>query len=290
MTNELLYKTLFDHLPQKIFLKDRESVYLACNENYAKDLKIKPHEIVGKNDFDFYPKDLAEKYRADDKDIMDSGKSRDIEEKYILDGKEIFVHTFKTPIRDEGGNVVGVLGVFWDITEHRRTEEILRQGEVHHRTIIQAALDGFWINDMQGRIVDVNKAYCQMIGYSREELLKMAISDVEAIEKPEETARHIEHIVKHGHDRFESRQRRKDGRIIDVEVSAAYSDEGGGQLVVFLRDITERKEAEEALRTKLAEIEKLNKHMVGREMRVIEVKKEVNALLEEMEREPRYRV
>ena len=95
------YKALLENLPQKIFLKDKNSVYVSCNENYAKDLKIKAQEIVGKTDYDFYPKELAEKYRADDRRIMKSGRTEDVNEKYIQNGREVFVHTVKTPVRDE---------------------------------------------------------------------------------------------------------------------------------------------------------------------------------------------
>ena len=98
--NEKKYRTLVENIPQKIFLKDKNSVYISCNENYAKDLKIKPEEIAGRTDFEFYPRKLAEKYRADDKRFMKLGETKDIEEKYIQDGKEFWVHTVKTPVRD----------------------------------------------------------------------------------------------------------------------------------------------------------------------------------------------
>ena len=144
-----------------------------------------------------------------------------------------------------------------EITERKQAEEELRESEKHYRTIIHTALDGFWINDMQGRIIDVNESYCQMIGYSREELLKMSISDVEAVEKYEETAEHIKHTLEHGYDRFETRHRLKDGKIIDIEISTTYSGEAGGQFVVFIRDITERKRSEEALRQSEAQYRSL---------------------------------
>jgi len=125
--SENKYRTLLENLPQKIFLKDRDSVYISCNENYARDMKIKPEEITGKMDYDFYPKQLAEKYRADDKRIMDGGKTEDIEEKYILKGQEVIVHTVKTPVKDAKGNIIGILGIFWDITRQKQAEEELEK-------------------------------------------------------------------------------------------------------------------------------------------------------------------
>jgi len=123
--SENKYRTLLENLPQKIFLKDGNSVYVSCNDNFARDLKIKSEEFAGKTDYDFFSKKLAEKYRADDKRIIESGKTEAIEEKYIQEGKERIVHTVKTPVKDEQGNTIGVLGIFWDITELKRREEEL---------------------------------------------------------------------------------------------------------------------------------------------------------------------
>jgi len=121
--SENKYRTLLENLPQKIFLKDRNSVFVSCNDNFAKDLKIRSEEFTGKTDYDFFPKALADKYRADDKRIIESGQTEAIEEKYIEDGEERIVHTVKTPVKDEQGNVTGVLGIFWDITELKQAQE-----------------------------------------------------------------------------------------------------------------------------------------------------------------------
>ncbi len=115
--SERKYRILLENLPQKIFYKDKNSIYVSCNENYARDLNIQPDEIVGKTDYDFFHKNLAEKYIADDRRIMRSGQTEDMEEKYTKEGRELIVHTVKTPIRDERGEIIGILGVFWDVTE-----------------------------------------------------------------------------------------------------------------------------------------------------------------------------
>ena len=124
--DEYIYKTLIDNLPQKIFLKDKDSVYVSCNMSYANDLKIRPDEIVGKTDFDFYPKELAEKYRRDDEKTMRTGKAEDIEEQYIEGGKELFVHTVKVPVKNDKWEIIGVLGIFWDVTERKAAEDQLK--------------------------------------------------------------------------------------------------------------------------------------------------------------------
>ncbi len=121
-------------------------------------------------------------------------------------------------------------------------DDLLRLSEEKFRAIIQTSMDGFWILDTRGRFLDVNEAFCRMIGCSREELLKMGLSDIETQEKPQVIARHMQRVIKSGHERFETRHRCKNGRNMDVEISATYTKiRGEGLFFVFIRDITERK-------------------------------------------------
>jgi PAS domain S-box-containing protein len=115
--SESKYRLLFENLPQRIFYKDKNLVYISCNEHLARDLRIRPEEICGKTDYDFYPKEYADRYQADDVEILKSGKTKDTEESYIENGQEFIIHTIKTPIKDEMGTTVGMLGILWDVTE-----------------------------------------------------------------------------------------------------------------------------------------------------------------------------
>lgn len=120
--SESKYRTLVENIPQKIYMKDRNSAYVSCNKSFADALRITSTDIVGKTDYDFFPPEVAEKYRADDKRVMESGETESIEETFAHNGEEMIVNTIKTPVKDSQGNITGLLGVFWNITEQKRAE------------------------------------------------------------------------------------------------------------------------------------------------------------------------
>jgi PAS domain S-box-containing protein len=129
--------TLIDNLPVRLFVKDLNSTYIACNPGYAQDLGIRLGDVSGKTDYDFYPQELAEKYRTDDRKVVESAQRMEIEENYIKDGKLCFVQTIKTPLIDDTGNVTGILGVFWDISDRKRAEEELDRYRDHLEDLVK---------------------------------------------------------------------------------------------------------------------------------------------------------
>ncbi len=110
--------------------------------------------------------------------------------------------------------------------------------EQFYQNVIATALDGFCLTNPQGRIQDVNDVYCTMLGYTREELLAKSITDIEVLEDEKAVARHKQKILMQGFDRFKTQHRRKDGRVLDVEVSVRYATEPIEGFIVFIRDIT----------------------------------------------------
>ncbi|MBL0224508.1 MAG: PAS domain S-box protein [Geobacteraceae bacterium] len=122
------------------------------------------------------------------------------------------------------------------------SEEAMRRSEERHRAILRTAMDGIWLMDMAGRLLEVNDSYCRMSGYSEQELLGMTVSDLDVDETADDTAAHIKKIMDHGSDRFETRHRHKDGSVFAVELAVQYQPhDSGGQMVAFIQDITERK-------------------------------------------------
>jgi PAS domain S-box-containing protein len=250
--SENRYRVLLENLPQKIFLKDRNSVYVSCNKNYARDLKIKPWEIPGKTDYEFFPKELAEKYRADDQRIMESGEVEEIEEQYVQDGKEVFVHTVKTPIRDEHGHVSGILGIFWDITEHKRVQEALQESETKYRALIDALPFGAVILQ-DGILVFANPAAAAMFGCANANDLVGLPWLTALVEEDRERVQSIFEARARGKAGVPSRYtvtvKRHDGETFPAEVYVQPFQYGGRFAVQAVAvDLTERRRVEEALR------------------------------------------
>lgn len=148
----------------------------------------------------------------------------------------------------EGGEL-GELGRAFDDMAEQLADDIVerKQAAEEFHTVIKTTLDGFNICDAAGRLLKVNNSYCAMTGYTSEELLGMNISDIDALEQPEMVAAHIDRIMKTGSDRFETKHRCKDGRVLDVEVNTTYLPERGGRFYSFVRDITGRRLMEREL-------------------------------------------
>ena len=158
-------------------------------------------------------------------------------------GKELFLSLAVVPGHEE--HLDRVLVSFIDITDRKRVEHELALSAERFDAILQTSLDGFWLVDTEGRIIEANQAYCQMSGYSREELIQLSVHDLEARDTAEEVQRRICFLIDNGYLCFESRHRRKDGTIFDVEASV--HSLRGEQFLSFFRDISGRKRAEEEL-------------------------------------------
>ena len=130
-----------------------------------------------------------------------------------------------------------------------------KAAEEKYGTVVRTAMDGFWLIDAKGRIIDTNDAYCRMTGYSREELLGMSVQDIEANESDDDVAAHMRKVIELGSDRFESRHRRSDASLIELEVNANYLNIDGGYFFAFFRDMTALRKNETELRVLSSVIE-----------------------------------
>lgn len=123
---EALYHTLIEGLPQRVFFKDTQSAFVSVNAVFARDLNLRPEDLIGKTDFDLFPKELAEKYRADDQRVMQRRQPEILEETNISEGTQRIVEVVKVPVIGTEGNLFGLLGIFTDITDRKRAEKKLK--------------------------------------------------------------------------------------------------------------------------------------------------------------------
>ncbi|HYR05438.1 MAG TPA: EAL domain-containing protein, partial [Gallionella sp.] len=242
--NQALMMTSMDG----IHVMDMQGNILAANDAFCRMLGYTQKEISTLNLADWDAQFPVDEVRAKFRELI--GKSAMLETLWRRkDGTLINAEISASGVEVEGQNFIFVSGR--DITGRKKAEIVLRQ----HKLVIDTAIDGFWMTDMMGNLLEVNAAYAEMSGYSVDELVNMHISQLEAIEQsPEEVKAHIEKIIAQGHDRYETRHRHKDGHKIDIEVSATYMTESQ-QFFVFCHDITKRKKNEDALRVAAAAFE-----------------------------------
>ncbi len=240
-------QALLQNSMEGIHIMDVDGNVLDVNSAFCSMLGYTREEALGLNvaDWDVHwsREELAARFRSF------IGKSARFETEHrCKDGTVIQVEVMACGVEIGGRSYLYASSR--DITLRRQAEAVLQR----YKLVIETAPDGFWITDLQGNLLDANEAYAELSGYTVEELRRMHISQLEAKEGSSEVAAHLERLMKQGYERFESRHRRIDGRMFDVEVAATYS-QAMQQLFVFCRDITERKRAEAELRVAAAAFE-----------------------------------
>jgi PAS domain S-box-containing protein len=253
--SQALYHSLVEHLPQSVFRKDRDGRFLFVNERFCQGLRHSFEDIVGRTDADFFPPELTQAYRKDDLRVMETGQVLDQEEKHIgADGQELFVHVIKTPLRDAQGRIVGVQGVFSDITVRKQAEEARRESEERLRSHTEnsplAVVE--WDADMI--ITRWTGAAEKIFGWSAEEAIGKPITELPGIY--EEDLPLVQSVIQQlaggasKHVVSSNRNRTRNGQIIHCEWYSSVLHDAGGKMMSVLSqvlDITERKQAEETV-------------------------------------------
>jgi PAS domain S-box-containing protein len=122
--SEKLYHSLVEKVPVAMFRKDLDGCFTFANQLFCHDLGCTPANVIGKTDFDFFPDELAEKYRRNDQAVIEQDRLfDDVEQHHTPDGRRIFVHVMKFPVRDDDGHISGVQAVFWDVTNQTLADE-----------------------------------------------------------------------------------------------------------------------------------------------------------------------
>mgnify|MGYP000857512698 CR=1 FL=1 len=254
--SQQMLQRVLDNVPQRVFWKDRASRFLGCNRSFARDAGLaSPEQVIGRTDLELPWHDLAAGYRADDQQVMDTDtpKLNYEEPQHTADGTQFWLRTNKVPLHDRDGRVIGVLGTYEDITERRQAEAALRRSERNYREIFNATSDAILIHDAEtGRILDVNAAMLALYGYRYAEALALTVGELsEGVPPYSEADAQIwrQKAIQAGPQLFEWRARRRDGQLFWVEVALRSSEiSGHGRVLSVVRDISARKQTEEALR------------------------------------------
>ncbi len=260
--SQQMVQTVLNTIPVRVFWKNRDLEYTGCNRLFAQDAGLQsPDEVVGKTDYDLAWKAFAERYRADDRKVIDAGMLKLGYEEPLEteDGRTTWLRTSKVPFRDQNGNVIGVLGSYEDITERKKAAVALERSEATLSSVLQTAPVGIGLfSDTEG-LIWVNERHARITGYTREEVQE--IGSAKLFESDEEFRRVSEirkqDLEKTGVSTVETSWRRKDGRIIDLMINYASidPDNQGAGFVFTAQDITARKAAENALRRTTMELQ-----------------------------------
>ncbi|MGB0720955.1 MAG: PAS domain-containing protein [Gammaproteobacteria bacterium] len=285
---EQRFRTLFEQAPVGLNLVAPDGRPMASNPAFQAMLGYSEEELRSGTLLDrTHPADREASERNIQRLLDGEADQFVLEKRYLRkDGTELWALTTVLAIRLPAGAVDYLITLVQDISERKRADEALAEREARYHTVIETSVDGFWIADTDGRILEVNNAYVDRSGYSRDELLRMCIADLDVVETDEDVARHIARLVDTGNDLFESRHRTKSGDTWPVEVAVSHQPEAGGRVFAFLRDISDREAQRLELERRIDELERFNRASVGRELDMIELKKQVNALSGELGREP----
>ncbi len=263
--NQAMLTSVLNSVPQSIFWKDRDGVYLGCNEVFAGATGLGgPAAVVGKTDSDLpWPREAGEVYRADDSEILRTGRPRRhvIEPLREAGGKQLWIDTTKVPLLDGDGRPYGILGVYDDVTERKRAEESLAESEERFRSAMFNSAIGMALVAPDGRWLEVNPALCRIVGYARAELLA---TNFQALTHPDDLDADLDFVREllagtRSTYEMEKRYMHQDGAIVWIRLNVSLVRDAAGDPVHFIsqmQDITERRRAEEAIRTMNAELER----------------------------------
>jgi PAS domain S-box-containing protein len=277
-----MLQSIIDHIPQAVFWKDENLDYLGCNLKFAADAGLNlPAEIIGKNDYEMPWQHRANRYHVEDRQVMAEGNPKlNFEEEIINSkGEPIWLRTSLIPLRDDAGRVIGVLGIYENITPQKQIEKALRESEERYRTLVENAPVGIFITGNNFEYLYVNDEMCSLFGYPRHEMLGKDFRELLTPEMREMVANRYlrrqrgEAIP----NRYEIEVIRQDGqqRRMDLTVALIKDSTGDTRTIGQILDITERARIEATLRRQTQQLETLRQISLE-----LAAKLELNALLQ----------
>lgn len=242
-----LLETVLEHLPIRVFWKDKNLRYLGCNTLFARDAgKNSPAEVIGGDDYDLIWHEFAESYRNDDRQVIESGNAKLLfEEPIVVAGnRALWIRTSKVPLADISGHVIGVLGIYEDISERKRLDDELKLAA----SVYQNSSEAMTVTDSDNRIIAVNPAFTRLTGYRYDEVRGRNPKILSSGKQSDEFYRAMwEALNSTGHWQGEIWNRRKNGEEFAewLIINTIYNEDGSvGKRVALFSDITEKKRSE----------------------------------------------
>jgi hypothetical protein len=214
------FARLFNDAPVGYLSIDQSGIIAQANQTFADMVEKEPHAVCGKALVDFIATDDRSAFLGRFKAFFKSPYGKELN--FALHGKDRLVRCVGRTENHGPETDRRLLLILSDISQQVRAEEALQERERFLTSILETTQDGFWVCDAIGRLSDVNEAYCRMTGYTKEELENLRIGDLDALEDSAVTEARIARIIDNGSELFETKHRRKDGTVFDVEVSASY--------------------------------------------------------------------
>lgn len=254
LNSQTRLRTLIQTIPDLIWLKDKEGVYLLCNKTFELFFGASEEEIIGKTDYDFIDSKQADYFRLNDNKAMASGKANINEEliTFASDEHNAFLETIKTPVLNSNGELIGVLGIGRDITSRKLAEIALIESEERFHTMFEDhSAVMLLIDPLTENIIDANHSAVNFYGYPLDQLEKMKISDINVMPK-NEIKEAINRATEESKTYFNFPHKLSNGEIRLVEIFTSPVELKTGRfLFSIIHDITKRKQAEtEVLETK----------------------------------------
>jgi len=256
-----LLRTLIDNMPDYIYVKDASGRFVVANRALADLVGARtPEDLLGKTDFDFYAKELATTFFADEQAIIQSGKALVGKIEAVVDSEANakWLSTSKVPLRDKRGQVVGIMGISRDVTNHKSAEDALRESNQFLEALVDASPAGIVCVDRAGKVTLWNPAAERIFGWSEQELLGQPLPVVPEDKRKMYGDLRASVFLGESVSSREVRARRKDGSTFDAIVSLAPLRNADGEIrgaMDIALDITSSKQAEAQLRLQAVALE-----------------------------------
>jgi PAS domain S-box-containing protein len=301
--SQQLLEGILNTIDVRVFWKDKNLVYLGCNQAFAQDAGYaSPEDLIGKDDYEMAWREQAELYRASDQHVIEGGQPKLLleEPQASPDGKTMTLLTNKIPLRENKGEICGVLGTYLDITERKSAELQLQEREAEFRSTIEDLQVGVVVHNADSRVVLSNPQAEHILGLTAEQIAgKNAVDpawcfvheDLSVMDVAEYPVSQVIASGERVSDVTLGVKRPDREKIIWVHINAMpvfTAEHKLHRVIVNFIDITDQKNASETLLAQNEELARFNKAAVGRELRMIELKKEVNALSCELQQPEPY--